>query len=85
MNDPKLPLTNQQIFEKITAYADTVLADIDPQKTPISVQLDKLRPVMAEIAREENTSLEDIFIKYMDMATEASARREQEFQSRLNN
>ena len=39
-------------LERINAYADNVLHDIDPQKTKISYQLDKLKPIMEEIAAE---------------------------------
>ena len=53
-------------LERINAYADNVLHDIDPQKTKISYQLDKLKPIMEEIAVETNSSVADIFIKYMD-------------------
>ena len=41
---------NRQILDRINAYAEEALADIDPQKTRISFQLDALRPVMQEIA-----------------------------------
>ncbi len=75
---------DQKLLERINVYADQVLADIDPQKTPISFQLDKLRPIMEEIAAEEHVPLEDIFIKYMDLASEAAVSREQEFQGRLD-
>ena len=71
---------DKKFLEKINVYADKVLADIDPQKTQISVQLDKLRPIMEEIAKEENTPLEDVFIRYMDLASEAAVQREQDFQ-----
>ena len=63
---------NRKIWERISAYAEEVLKDIDPQKTQVSVQLDALRPVMEEIAKEKKQSLEDIFILYMDLASEAS-------------
>ena len=57
-----------------TAYAEQVLGDIDPQKTRISYQLEKLKPVMEEIAAEKQLHLEDIFIKYMDLASIVSAK-----------
>ncbi len=75
---------DKQFLERINVYADKVMSDIDPQKTPISVQLEKLRPIMQEISREENIPLEDIFIRYMDLASEAAVLREQEFQGRLD-
>ncbi len=67
---------NRKIWERISAYAEEVLKDIDPQKTQVSVQLDALRPVMEEIAKEKNMSLEDVFILYMDLASEAGVEAE---------
>ena len=51
---------NKKIWERISAYAEEALKDIDPQKTQVSVQLDALRPVMEEIAKEKNMALEDV-------------------------
>lgn len=45
---------NKEILDRINAYAEKVLADIDPQKTKISFQLEALKPVMQEIADEKN-------------------------------
>lgn len=63
---------NRQILERINKYAENVLGQIDPQKVQVSLQLDKLKPVMEEIAKEKGMSLEDVFILYMDLQTEAS-------------
>lgn len=63
---------NRRILERINAYAESVLGEIDPQKVQVSMQLSKLKPVMEEIARERNMSLEDVFILYMDLQSEAS-------------
>lgn len=62
----------RKILGRINAYAEKELGDIDPQKVPISTQLEKLRPVMEEIAAEKGISLEDMFILYMDLQSEAS-------------
>ena len=75
---------HMEILNKINAYAEKALADIDPQKTQISYQLDALRPVMEGIAKEKGMSLEDVFILYMDLASEASVKAEEQFQSDLN-
>lgn len=75
----------KKFLQRINDYADEVLADIDPQKTQVSVQLEKLKPVMEELAKEEGKPLEDIFIKYMDLASEAGLQRETEFQNEFNN
>ena len=60
-------------------YAEKVMADIDPQKTPISVQLENLRPIMETIAAEQERALEDIFIEYMDLASEFSVQKANAF------
>ncbi len=62
----------KEILYRVNAYAENVLGDIDPQKVPISYQLEKLKPIMQEIADEMNISLEDFFIMYMDLTTEAT-------------
>lgn len=74
---------NKKILERINNYAEKVMGDIDPQKVQVSVQLDKLRPIMEEIAKEQNKSLEDIFILYMDLQSEASFLTEQKLQNEL--
>ena len=67
----------REMFDRIRKYADEALKDFDtdPQKTPISFQLQKLRPVMQELAMEKQMSVEDIFIKYMDLASVVTARQ----------
>ena len=70
---------DKEMLDKINAYAEDVLADIDPQKTRISIQLEKLKPVMEEISKEKNIAIEDVFIKYMDLASEASLKKDADF------
>ena len=55
------------------------MGDIDPQKVPMSEQLDKLKRIMETIAKEQNRSLEDIFIEYMDLASEFSVANASKF------
>ncbi|MCL2718736.1 MAG: hypothetical protein FWE14_08165 [Lachnospiraceae bacterium] len=74
---------DKQFLNRINAYANEKLGDIEPQKTPVSAQLEQLKPVMMEIAKEESISLEDVFIKYMDLATEAAVEREKWLQEGL--
>ena len=76
---------NKEILARINAYAEEALADIDPQKTRISFQLDALRPIMQEIADEKHMSIEDVFILYMDLASEASVEAENNLQATLDN
>lgn len=75
---------NKKILDRINAYAEEVLADIDPQKTRVSFQLEALKPVMQEIASETGQSLEEVFILYMDLASEASVDAENTLQASLN-
>ncbi|MBR1693501.1 MAG: hypothetical protein IJ711_12115 [Lachnospiraceae bacterium] len=75
----------QQFLKRINDYADEVLGDIDPQKVQISVQLEKLKPVMEELSEESGMPLEEVFIKYMDLASEAAVTREKEFQDEFQN
>ncbi|MDE7198885.1 MAG: hypothetical protein K2O15_08365 [Lachnospiraceae bacterium] len=74
----------QKILDKINAYAEKVLADIDPQKTRISFQLEALKPVMEEVAKETGKSVEDIFILYMDLASEAAVEADKKLQATLD-
>ena len=74
---------NRKLLERINAYAEHVLGEIDPQKVQVSVQLEKLRPVMEEIAAERNMDLEDVFILYMDLQSEASCSTNQKLKDSL--
>ena len=76
---------DKAMLVKINAYADKVLGDIDPQKTRVSFQLQKLQPIMEEIAKEKGVEMEEIFIKYMDLASEAAVETERKFQSTVGN
>lgn len=74
---------NRKILERINAFAEDELSDIDPQKVQVSVQLDRLRPIMEKIAAEKNISLEDMFILYMDLQSEASCKTEEKLRDQL--
>ena len=63
---------DRKFLARINKYAEEAMADIDPQKVQVGAQLDKLRPVLQEIADEQNLPLEDIFIRYMDLQSEAA-------------
>jgi hypothetical protein len=76
---------DKKILDRINEYADVVLKDFDPQKTRVSFQLDKIRPIMEEIAKEQGKSVEEIFIKYMDLNSEVTAARETKFQNTIGN
>ena len=74
---------DKKILERINAYANEVMPDIDPQKTQVSVQLEKLKPIMQTIADEQGIALEDMFIKYMDLASEMAIITEQKMKNSL--
>ena len=74
---------NREILARINAYAEDVLGETDPQKVPVSAQLEKLKPVMEEIAAEKKMSLEDLFILYMDLQSEASCATNEKLKDSL--
>lgn len=73
----------REILKRINDYAEKELGNIDPQKVLVSMQLQKLRPIMETIAKEENMALEDLFIKYMDLQSEASVNSENKLKESL--
>ncbi len=78
-------MTDEQkkMLERINKYAEEVLGDIDPQKTRVSVQLDALKPIMQTIADEQSRDISDIFIEYMDLASEASVASDNKMREAL--
>lgn len=74
---------NKKLLARINSYAEDALGETDPQKVPVSVRLEKLKPVMEEIAKERNVSLEDIFILYMDLQSEATLSAQQKLEESL--
>ncbi len=79
-----MTIEEQKILDRINTYAEKALADIDPQKTKISFQLEALKPIMQEIADETGKSVEDIFIQYMDLASESAVEAEKKLQQTLD-
>ena len=81
-----MTIAEREMLDRIKNYAEKALEgfDTDPQKTPISFQLQKLHPIMQELAMEKQMPVEDIFIKYMDLASEDAVEREKEFQKNLD-
>ena len=75
-------MTNEEraFLSRINKYAETKLADIEPQKTLVSVQLEALKPIMQEIANETGMKIEEVFIKYMDLQSEAVVETEKKLQ-----
>lgn len=81
-----MTVEERELFDRIKSYADEALKDFDedPQKTPIAFQLKQLRPIMQQLAMERQVSVEDIFIKYMDLASEDAVERDKEFKERMD-
>lgn len=73
---------DREFLGKINKYAEENLGDIDPQKIHVSEQLEKLRPIMQQLAMQYQMSVEDVFIKYMDLQSEASVQAEAEFRNK---
>lgn len=70
-------------LNRINKYAEEALKDIDPQNTHVSEQLEKLRPVMEELSKEMGLPIEDVFIKYMDLASEQGVEAENKYREDL--
>ncbi|MFI3237242.1 MAG: hypothetical protein R3Y47_04340 [Lachnospiraceae bacterium] len=79
-------MTEQErsILTRINKYSEQVMGNIDPQKTQVSVQLENLRPIFVEIAAELDMPLEDFFIMYMDLQTQASVATENKLRAQFS-
>ena len=71
---------DREFLQTIMDYAEEVMPDIDPQKVRISEQIEKLRPILQELAMKHQMPVEDVFIKYMDLATEHAIK----YQNQMN-
>lgn len=76
-------MTDSEFMNRINKYSEEVLKDIDPQTTKVSFQLEKLRPVMEELSQETGTSLEDVFIRYMDLASTQKVQMNEKLKATL--
>ena len=72
---------DKDLLNRISAYSARVIGEVEPGKVRISQQLEVLKPVMREIADEKKIPLEDIFIKYMDLASLVLAKKDQQFKA----
>ena len=73
---------DMEFLGKINEFAEKELGDIDPQNTHVSEQLEKLRPIMQKLAMEYKMSVEDVFIRYMDLASEANVAADAAFRDK---
>ena len=71
---------DREFLGEITAYADEVMGDIDPEKVRVSEQIEKLRPILQKLAMVYKMPVEEVFIKYMDLATEAALEENKKFE-----
>ena len=65
---------DREFLDQIYKFIDENLKDMDsdPQKTPVSEQIQALRPILQELA-----------IKYMDLASEAAVERDRLFKEQF--
>lgn len=70
-------------LEQVTRYAQEAMPGQDPRNIRVCVQLDQMMPVFQKIAAKEGVSIEDIFIRYMDLASEAMAADEEKLKKLL--
>ena len=70
---------DKDILNRISAYSASVIGEVEPGEVRISEQLEVLKPVMQDIADEKKIPLEDIFIRYMDLASLVLAKKDQQF------
>ena len=71
---------DREFLGQIMAYADEVMGDVDPEKVRVSEQIEKLRPILQKLAMVYKMPVEDVFIKYMDLATEAALEKNKKFE-----
>ena len=76
---------DSEFLERINRFADEALKDVDGQNTRVGYQLQQLKPVMEEIAAENGETVETVFIRYMDLASERSVELERKFQTTVGN
>ena len=71
---------DREFLGQIMDYANEVMGDVDPEKVRVSEQIEKLRPILQKLAMVHKMPVEDVFIKYMDLATEAALEKNRKFE-----
>ena len=76
---------DREFINEIYKYINENLKDMesDPRKNPISEQIKALRPILQELAMKYEIPVEDAFIRYMDLASEAAVERDREYKSKF--
>ncbi|MGN1314621.1 MAG: hypothetical protein ACI4VG_06345 [Lachnospiraceae bacterium] len=70
---------DREFLNQINAFVEEHMADVNPEQVRISEQLDMLRPILQKLALVHAMPVEEVFMKYMDLATEAAVERERKF------
>ncbi|MGN0307491.1 MAG: hypothetical protein ACI4DN_04655 [Lachnospiraceae bacterium] len=70
---------DREFLNQINAFVEEHMADVNPEQVRISEQLDMLRPILQKLALVYAMPVEEVFMKYMDLATEAAVERERKF------
>ena len=75
---------DRKFLSRINKYKENLKKDMGPQKVQMPAQLlDKLRPIMEEIAAEQGVSVEDVLVRYMDLQSEASFTSQKKLEDSL--
>lgn len=76
---------DREFLNQIYKFIDENLQDMDPdpQKTPVSEQIQALRPILQELAMKYKVPVEDAFIRYMDLASEAAVERDRQYRAQF--
>lgn len=76
---------DREFLNQIYKFIDEKLQDMDPdpQKTPVSEQIQALRPILQELAMKYKMPVEDAFIRYMDLASEAAVERDRQYRAQF--
>lgn len=76
---------DREFLNQIYKFIDENLQDMDPdpQKTPVSEQIQALRPILQELAMKYKMPVEDAFIRYMDLASEAAVERDRQYRAQF--
>lgn len=76
---------DRKFLNQIYKFIDDNLQDMDPdpQKTPVSEQIQALRPILQELAMKYKMPVEDAFIRYMDLASEAAVERDRQYRAQF--
>lgn len=76
---------DREFLSEIYNYINNNLQDMDPdpQKTPVSAQIAALRPILQDLAIKYKMPVEEAFIKYMDLASEAAVERDRQYKAQF--